>query len=57
MRILLRIKVRLIFRWFDLWVGVFVDVPKRCVYVFPVPCLGLRIELVRKKGGDLNEQV
>lgn len=36
--------VRLIFAWHDVWVGVFVDRPKRRVYVFPLPCLGLRID-------------
>lgn len=28
------------FAWYDIWVGVFVDRPKRRVYVFPVPCFG-----------------
>ena len=37
--------VRLIFRWYDLWVGVFVDTQKRRVYFFPVPCVGIVIEL------------
>ena len=36
--------VRPIFAWFDLWIGVFVDWPKRRVYVFPVPCFGLVIQ-------------
>jgi hypothetical protein len=29
-----------IFRWYDLWVGVFVDTTKKRIYVFPVPMLG-----------------
>lgn len=33
------------FAWFDIWVGVFIDRPNRRVYVFPVPCIGLRIDL------------
>ena len=33
--------LRPIFAWFDFWVGVYVDVPKRKVYVFPIPCVGV----------------
>ena len=36
-------RVRVGFAWYDLWVGVFVDLPRRRVYVLPVPCLGLVI--------------
>lgn len=37
-------RVRPIFAWFDLWVGVYIDRPNRRVYVFPVPCLGIVIQ-------------
>jgi hypothetical protein len=37
--------VDLVLAWFDLWVGVFIDVPKRRGYLFPVPCIGLRLQL------------
>jgi hypothetical protein len=30
--------------WYDIWVGVFIDTSKRRVYVFPLPCLGIRID-------------
>lgn len=33
--------IRPIFAWYDLWVGVFVDRPKRRIYIFPIPCVGL----------------
>lgn len=36
-----RFRVRPMFAWYDLWVGVFVDRAKRRVYIFPLPCLGL----------------
>jgi len=35
---------RLMFAWYDLWIGVFVDRAKRRVYVFPIPCVGVRID-------------
>lgn len=38
-------RVKPIFAWYDLWVGVFIDRPKRRIYVFPVPCFGLVIQL------------
>jgi len=38
------VKVRPIFAWFDLWVGIFIDRPKRRIYVFPLPCIGIVIE-------------
>lgn len=46
--------VRLMFAWYDLWVGVFIDRPKRRVYIFPLPCVGLVITLRPKHhfGGE-----
>ena len=38
-------KIRPVFAWFDIWVGVFIDTPKRRIYVFPVPCFGFVVEL------------
>ena len=34
-------RIRPMFAWYDLWVGVFVDRQKRRLYIFPLPCLGL----------------
>jgi hypothetical protein len=41
------VKVRPIFAWYDLWVGLFVDKAKRRLYVFPVPCFGVVIDWSR----------
>lgn len=41
-------RIRPFFRWFDLWIGAYVDLEKRAVYVCPVPMLGLKIELSLK---------
>lgn len=40
-------KVRPVFAWYDMWVGVFVDRPKRRVYIFPLPCVGIVITRTR----------
>ncbi len=36
-------KVRLIFRWYDLWIGFYWDRTKRILYFFPVPTVGFEI--------------
>jgi hypothetical protein len=37
-------KITPIFRWFDFWVGLFWDVQKQILYIFPLPTLGVKIE-------------
>ena len=34
-------KIRPIFAWYDLWIGIFIDTKKQRVYVLPLPCIGL----------------
>jgi hypothetical protein len=34
-------RLYLLVAWYDLWVGVFVNTPKKHLYLFPVPCVGL----------------
>jgi len=43
-----RITIRPIFAWYDLWVGFFWDQEKRRLYFFPIPCFGLVIEFSEK---------
>ena len=35
------LRIKPIFAWYDLWIGVFVDRKKCKVYIFPVPCFGI----------------
>jgi hypothetical protein len=37
-------KVRPIFAWYDLWIGVFIDRTKRRLYILPLPCIGIVID-------------
>lgn len=37
-------KIRPLFAWYDLWIGVFYDRAKKRLYVFPIPCLGFYVE-------------
>lgn len=41
--------IRPIFAWYDIWIGVFIDRPKRKIYIFPIPCFGLVISLAKPK--------
>lgn len=41
-------KIRLMFAWYDLWVGVFVDRSNRRLYIFPLPTLGIKISLPKR---------
>ena len=38
-------KIRPIFAWYDLWVGVFWDRKARKLYILPVPCIGVVVQL------------
>ena len=43
------------FRWFDLWVGAYVDVPNRTLYVCPIPMFGVRIRWGFTLGDVIDE--
>jgi hypothetical protein len=40
-----RPRIKLSFAWYDLWVGAFIDQAKRRLYICPLPCLLITIQL------------
>jgi hypothetical protein len=36
------------FRWYDLWIGVFIDTKNRTVYICPLPMFGVKIVFVQQ---------
>lgn len=37
-------KVKLIFKWYDFWVGFYIDRENKIIYFFPFPMIGFKIE-------------
>lgn len=37
-------RASIVVAWYDMWIGLFVDMPKRRAFLFPVPCVGLLLE-------------
>lgn len=44
------LRIWLIFRWYDLWIGVYIDRKNATVYIFPIPMFGIKIQYVRTEG-------
>lgn len=36
-------KVKLYFKWFDLWVGAYVDTKAQAIYIQLIPMIGIKI--------------
>jgi hypothetical protein len=37
--------VKPFFRWYDLWIGVYIDRQKRAIYICPLPTIGVKVQL------------
>lgn len=33
------------FRWYDFWIGLYIDTANRAIYICPVPCFGVKVQL------------
>ncbi len=42
-------KVKLIFAWYDLWIGFFWDSKKKWLYILPIPMFGIIIKFKQEK--------
>lgn len=40
----LRWKIKPFFRWYDLWVGAYIDRDNNAIYICPLPTIGIKIE-------------
>lgn len=45
-------KVRPLFAWYDMWIGIFWDRSRRRLYILPLPCIGVVVEFGRARGGS-----
>ena len=37
-------RIKPLFAWYDIWIGVFIDTRKQRLYVLPIPCVGVVID-------------
>ena len=40
-------KVNPFFRWYDLWIGVYIDTKNKAIYLCPIPMFGIKISYDR----------
>lgn len=53
---MIRIKITPYFRWYDIWVGAYIDKTKKTLYFCLLPTIGLKFDF-REKRERLAEQV
>ncbi len=41
--VILGIKPKPFFRWYDLWIGAYIDVNNRAIYICPLPMVGVKL--------------
>ncbi len=43
-------RFKLYFKWFDFWIGIFVDTKKGYLYIQPLPMIGIRLHRHKMTG-------
>ena len=41
-----KIEINLLFAWYDLWIGLFIDNKKKTIYILPFPMIGIVIRFI-----------
>lgn len=41
-------KIKPFFRFYDIWIGLYIDIPNRAIYICPIPMFGVKIQLTPK---------
>lgn len=44
----MKYKIKWLFAWYDLWIGIYIDTKNQAIYILPIPMLGIRISWVKK---------
>ncbi len=39
----MRVKAKLFFAWYDIWIGIFIDRKNHAIYIILIPTLGIKI--------------
>ena len=39
----MNIKIQIIYKWYDMWIGIYIDKKGRILYIFPIPTVGFKI--------------
>jgi hypothetical protein len=39
-------KIKFLFAWYDLWIGLFWDSKKKWLYILPIPMFGIIIQMI-----------
>lgn len=47
--IIKRLFIKPIFAWYDLWVGAYIDILHKSVYILPLPMVGVKIRLLPER--------
>jgi hypothetical protein len=48
-------KIRMIFAWYDLWIGLFYDRKKHWLYLFLIPTIGIVFQFYKKRLIDIDD--